>query len=245
MVHLPVFTFTAHIQYKRIQKDKPVTFTCGNLTEGSVMWSRDRDGEREDIGEIKNGFINRSNDPIKNYNNKGLSLMISLVSPFYAGLYYCNSTAVACLTVISGPNVTDTCENADLKTRKSWAGLAVVGSVLIAVVSVFTWRWFSRKNIKVEDEEVPEHVYASIDYKISDKAETGGCRRQKEQEDIYYLATHPDPGPTGLLNDPTYSLIQNPVNTRQKADPDGEGLYSLAQRPSSTAEDPQTSKTDS
>ncbi|XP_072529389.1 uncharacterized protein [Salminus brasiliensis] len=241
------------IQYKHVQKDGTVTLKCGELTEGLVTWSRDRNGRREDIVRIENGLITRLNDPSKRYTNNGLSLIISHISLYNAGLYYCNSTAVACLTVTSGPNVTDKCVQTHLETgrlnktdkcekpetRKRWTALIITGSVLLALALVF-WKWISQKK---DDDELADHIYSTVDFVTFDKAQTGRAQKPKEKESVYDLATHPGPAPTGLQNEPLYSLVQKPAARQQNTDPVEEGLYSLAQRPHLTSEEAQTSVT--
>ncbi|XP_072530132.1 uncharacterized protein [Salminus brasiliensis] len=172
------------IQYKRVQKDGTVTLKCGELTEGLVTWSRDRDGRREDIVRIENGLITRFNNSSKRYTNNGLSLIISHISLYHAGLYYCNSTAVACLTVTSGPNVTDKCGKTELETgnapepefrrplfvSKRWTALIIMGSVLLALALVF-WKWISQK--KADDDELADHIYSTVEYVTFDGSQTG------------------------------------------------------------------------
>ncbi|XP_017537763.1 uncharacterized protein LOC108410941 isoform X1 [Pygocentrus nattereri] len=256
------------IKYKSVKNGSTVTLKCDEMSKGPVIWSRDRAGRREDILTIEDGgrTTKHINDTHKFYHTSiNRSLMITRVSSFHAGLYYCNSTAVVCLTVTSGPAMTnqDKCDarSAENKISGYWIILIVVGSVVLLLVLtlVSTRKWFLKKD--AEGTETADHVYASIDHDASRKAQTGILIKERNKESIYYLANHPDPVPTGLQNeltyseiqDPanrlqnnslqnefTYSLLQNPANKRQNNGPVGEEVYSLAQRPRSAAEDPET-----
>ncbi|KAL6473457.1 hypothetical protein MHYP_G00170180 [Metynnis hypsauchen] len=208
------------MKYETVKNGSTVTLQCGEMSKGSVIWSRDRDGRREDILTIvdRGGMIKHVNDTPKHYNHNhdARSLMITRVSSSHAGLYYCNSSAV-CLTVTSGPNMTnqDKCETRSAASREHWMPLVVVGSVVLLLVLalVSTRKWFSKK--KAEDTEMADHVYASIDHDTSHKAQTGIKLKERNKESVYYLANHPDPVPTGLQNELTYSEIQDPANRLQ------------------------------
>ncbi|KAL7868694.1 hypothetical protein SRHO_G00100780 [Serrasalmus rhombeus] len=118
----------SQMKYESVKNGSTVTLKCGEMSKGPVIWSRDRAGRREDILTIEDGgrMIKHINDIHKSYHtSSNCSLMITRVSSSHTGLYYCNSTAVVCLTVTSGPAMTnqDKCDTrledntTELKTR--------------------------------------------------------------------------------------------------------------------------------
>ncbi|KAL7858755.1 hypothetical protein AOLI_G00188570 [Acnodon oligacanthus] len=207
------------MKYEGVKNGSTVTLQCGETSKGPVLWSRDRAGRREDLLTVEDGgtITKHISDTHKHYNPKtnDRSLMITHVSSFPAGLYYCNSTAV-CLTVTAGPSMThqDKCDARSAEnTRGHWMPLIVVGSavLLLVLALVSTRKWFSKK-------EGPQNelTYSEI------------------QDPPNRLRNN------GLQNEFTYSLLQHPANRMQGNGPVGEELYSLAQRPRSSAEDPET-----
>ncbi|XP_073787734.1 uncharacterized protein isoform X2 [Danio rerio] len=82
---------------------------CGDLKVGKVTWSRDVKGHQVSILSTDDGKIIRHMHN-NNYSSlPDLSLIIWFVSSWDEGLYYCNGTSVACLTVkpADGRNIED------------------------------------------------------------------------------------------------------------------------------------------
>lgn len=97
-----VLGFLSALQHQRVRPNGMAILSCGELKSGKVTWSRDLKGRRMPILSTDNGDITRH---IQNHNHSSLpdlSLVIWFVSSWDEGLYYCNSTPVACLTVKVG-----------------------------------------------------------------------------------------------------------------------------------------------
>ncbi|KAI4904817.1 hypothetical protein NFI96_010661, partial [Prochilodus magdalenae] len=75
---------------------KMAKLPCGNVTTGSVTWSRDTNGQREDILNITNGKKTKLiSDPDRRYDTQAdLTLTIRRVSQSDAGRYYCGGATV-------------------------------------------------------------------------------------------------------------------------------------------------------
>ena len=69
---------------------------CGGITTGSVTWSRDTNGQREDILTTTNGKTTKLiSDPDRRYGSgANLVLTIFRVSQSDAGRYYCGGATV-------------------------------------------------------------------------------------------------------------------------------------------------------
>ncbi|KAL6473455.1 hypothetical protein MHYP_G00170160 [Metynnis hypsauchen] len=165
------------MKYESVESGGAATLQCGEMSKGSVIWSRERDGRREDILTLVDGggVIKHVNDIQKryNFNRDDRSLMIIRVSSSDAGLYYWNSSAV-CLTVTSGPTMTsqDKCDSRleELNTRGFWIALPVVVGVvlLLALASLSTRKGLSERK---EACEMPyDDVYTTIEYVAFNKA---------------------------------------------------------------------------
>ncbi|KAL7868685.1 hypothetical protein SRHO_G00100690 [Serrasalmus rhombeus] len=96
---------TLHVRQK---EGKTVTLHCGRLTNGTVTWSRDTNGQRVDILTTHNGEMTKHiTDPDRRYGSRAdLVLIIVRVSQSDAGRYDCSGATVK-LSVTSG---TEDCE---------------------------------------------------------------------------------------------------------------------------------------
>ncbi|KAL7858753.1 hypothetical protein AOLI_G00188550 [Acnodon oligacanthus] len=108
---------------------------CGELTKGTVTWSRDVNGQRVDILTTHNG--NRTKyiaDPGRRYTvGANLALSIFRVSQSDAGRYYCSGATVE-LTVASGTSrQTDDPKLGHSDVLKVMVG-TVAGCCVVAVV---------------------------------------------------------------------------------------------------------------
>ncbi|KAI4872061.1 hypothetical protein NFI96_030172, partial [Prochilodus magdalenae] len=94
---------TLHV---RETEGNTATLPCGRQTTGTVTWSRDTNGQKEDILSTTNGKTSKGiADPDRYDLGANLSLIIYGVSQSDAGRYYCNLRIVE-LTVTAG-----TCKN--------------------------------------------------------------------------------------------------------------------------------------
>ncbi len=94
------------LQHQRVRPGGMAVLPCGQLKAGRVTWSRDLHGRQVSILSTDNGDVTRH---LQNHNHSSLpdlSLLIWFVSSWDQGLYYCNGTPVACLTVKAGKNPT-------------------------------------------------------------------------------------------------------------------------------------------
>ncbi|KAI4904818.1 hypothetical protein NFI96_010663, partial [Prochilodus magdalenae] len=87
-------------QTLRVTEGTQAVLHCGTQTTGTVTWSRDTNGQREDILTTTNGEVMYSADS-RYTTGRSLALVIYQVSRSDAGTYYCNRTTVE-LTVIPG-----------------------------------------------------------------------------------------------------------------------------------------------
>ncbi|KAK2887352.1 hypothetical protein QQF64_013528 [Cirrhinus molitorella] len=108
------FILTIHaLQHQRVRPNGMAVLPCGELKAGKVTWSRDQQGRRLSIlSTDDNGDIIRHMDNHNHSSLPDLSLLIWFVSSWDEGLYYCNGTPVACLTVkaADGQNKEDLAE---------------------------------------------------------------------------------------------------------------------------------------
>ncbi|XP_041664872.1 uncharacterized protein LOC121523878 isoform X2 [Cheilinus undulatus] len=103
--------FAAAIIHEIINEKNPVILRCPGSVEGTVMWSRVRNGVKTDIITIYNDVETKHiSDPYKCYSTlTDKSLRIQKVKLSDSGRYFCNNEAVVDLTVIpSGINILNT-----------------------------------------------------------------------------------------------------------------------------------------
>ncbi|XP_077051655.1 uncharacterized protein LOC143701854 [Siphateles boraxobius] len=115
LLHLSLYGFilTTHaLQHQRVRPNGMAILPCGDLKAGKVTWSRDMKGYQVSILSTDNGEIIRHMNNNNHNLLSDLSLIIWFVSIWDEGLYYCNGTPVACLTVktADGQNRTDLTE---------------------------------------------------------------------------------------------------------------------------------------
>ncbi|RXN17012.1 mucin-22-like isoform X1 [Labeo rohita] len=91
--------FVSALQHQRVRPNGMAVLPCGELKAGKVTWSREVKGRRVSILSTDNGDIIRHMDNRNHSSLPDLSLLIWFVSSWDEGLYYCNGTPVACLTV--------------------------------------------------------------------------------------------------------------------------------------------------
>ncbi|KAI4904814.1 hypothetical protein NFI96_000062 [Prochilodus magdalenae] len=93
-------TVTDHVVRVSQTESTQAVLHCGTQTTGTVTWSRDNNGQREDILTTTNGEVMYSADS-RYTTGRSLALVIYGVSRSDAGTYYCHRTTVE-LTVIPG-----------------------------------------------------------------------------------------------------------------------------------------------
>lgn len=90
------------LQHQRVRPNGMAILPCGDLKVGKVTWSRDMNGHQVYILSTDNGEIIRHMNNNNHSSLPDLSLIIWFASFWDEGLYYCNGTPVACLTVKPG-----------------------------------------------------------------------------------------------------------------------------------------------
>ncbi|KAL7868631.1 hypothetical protein SRHO_G00100150 [Serrasalmus rhombeus] len=111
---------TAETLHQTEKEGNNVTLKCGRLTNGTVTWSRDTNGQRVDILTTHNGETTKHiADPDRRYGSrKDPVLIIHGVSQSDAGRYDCSGATVE-LSVTSGTDQPSTTPTTQRKTTKA------------------------------------------------------------------------------------------------------------------------------
>ncbi|KAF4100040.1 uncharacterized protein LOC131525739 isoform X1 [Onychostoma macrolepis] len=132
------------LQHQRVRPGGMAVLPCGQLQAGRVTWSRDLHGRQVSILSTENGDVTRH---LQDHNHSSLpdrSLLIWFVSSWDQGLYYCNGTPAACLTVraADGQNREDLAaclrgaERVDVTERVlMFAGVALAALTLLSATA--------------------------------------------------------------------------------------------------------------
>ncbi|KAL6473777.1 hypothetical protein MHYP_G00173380 [Metynnis hypsauchen] len=104
-----MFFLTEILHVREIEGAVTLLF-CGNVTNSTVTWSRDVNGQRVDILTTHNGEITKHiTDPDRHYSSgtNGM-LIIFRVSQSDAGKYYCSGATVELTVTAGGVSVVET-----------------------------------------------------------------------------------------------------------------------------------------
>ncbi|KAL7868560.1 hypothetical protein SRHO_G00099440 [Serrasalmus rhombeus] len=207
---------TAETLHQTEKEGNNVTLKCGRLTNGTVTWSRDTNGQRVDILTTHNGETTKHiADPDRRYGSrKDPVLIIHGVSQSDAGRYDCSGATVE-LSVTSGTAL--------------WKVLIIVAvSCLVAVALVlFLWKCFYKRKAVCTVKQKQDHLYDCIDNNMPTTQPASD--EQNAKEPVYHLVTQPrvqitdDQQSTPEAAEP---LGNNPTQTEQV-----EQLYAKIKKP--------------
>ncbi|ROL42102.1 hypothetical protein DPX16_22318 [Anabarilius grahami] len=111
---------------------------CGDLKVGRVTWSRDMNGHQVYILSTDNGEIIRHMNNNNHSSLPDLSLIIWFASFWDEGLYYCNGTPVACLTVKPGASHVNVMEQVLMFGGVGLAALMFLFATAAAVQALYS-----------------------------------------------------------------------------------------------------------
>ncbi|XP_058609635.1 uncharacterized protein LOC131525739 isoform X2 [Onychostoma macrolepis] len=134
------------LQHQRVRPGGMAVLPCGQLQAGRVTWSRDLHGRQVSILSTENGDVTRH---LQDHNHSSLpdrSLLIWFVSSWDQGLYYCNGTPAACLTVRAGAERVDVTERVLMFAGVALAALTLLSATAAAVKASHSIRRETRRS---------------------------------------------------------------------------------------------------